>query len=269
MPYLLLFLSQVSRFYNQAKEETTQIAGYTSEEGHKIAVAHPHLCPRMIVYDGDVASYTPLRLWLSSGMRALDHAIEMLYHPGASETPQKLLSLASTHELFTLLPKCKANPSDANLRQRLQMVAFGTLFSILFRGGLGMSHAIGASILGVILTVGHALGATYQIPHGITSCLTLAAVVRHKALSNPAEANQIARLVPYLGLPDKSSDKENAVAVADKIQALVEELGLKTTLTEYNVPRTQEEMEAIAERALHSKEGDDFNAIVEMLKGMY
>ena len=119
------------------------------------------------------------------------------------------------------------------------------------------------------LIVGHSLGATYQIPHGITSCLTLAAVIRHKAITNPAEANQIARLVPYLGLPDKSSDKENAVAVADKVEGLVEELGLKSTLTEYNVPNTQKAMEAIAERALHSKEGDDFKAIVEMVKEMY
>lgn len=119
------------------------------------------------------------------------------------------------------------------------------------------------------LIAGHALGATYQIPHGITSCLTLAAVLRYKALSNPAEANQIARLVTYLGLPNKSSDKEGSIAVADKVQNLVEELGLKSTLTEYNVPNTQEEMEAIAERTLHSKEGDDFKAIVEMVKGMY
>jgi 3-oxoacid CoA-transferase len=101
----------------------------------------------MIVYDGDVAIYTPLRLWLSSGMRALDHAIELLYNPEASETPQKLLSLASTHELFNLLPMCKENPSDADFRQRAQIVAFGTLFGISFRGGLGLSHSMGLQTL--------------------------------------------------------------------------------------------------------------------------
>ena len=126
--------------------ETTQFAGYTSESGHKIGVVHPNLSPRMIVYDGNVAQYTPLRLWLSSGMRALDHAIEMLYNPGASETPHKLLSLATAHELFTLLPKSKADPQNIDLRQRLQIVAFGSLFSISFRGGLGLSHAMGTSL---------------------------------------------------------------------------------------------------------------------------
>lgn len=119
------------------------------------------------------------------------------------------------------------------------------------------------------LTVGHSLGATYQIPHGITSCLTLSPVIRYKATSNPAEAKQIARLAPFLGIQDKGSDKENAIAVADKVQQLVDELGLKSTLTEYKVPRTQQEMEAIAERALHTKQGDQFKAVVDIVKGLY
>jgi len=119
------------------------------------------------------------------------------------------------------------------------------------------------------LTLGHALGATYQIPHGITSCLTLSPVLRHKALTSPAEANQIARLVPFLGLPDKGSDQENATSVAERVASLVEELGLKSTLTEYHVPQTQEEMEGIAERAVHKREGEEFKAVVEIVKGMY
>jgi alcohol dehydrogenase class IV len=202
--------------------------------------------------------YTPLRLWLSSGMRAVDHAIEMLYHPLSSETPHKLLSLSATHELFKLLPKCKNDPDNADIRQKLQVVAFGSLFSILFKGGLGLSHSMG-----------HALGATYQIPHGITSCLTLAPVLRYKASTNEAEATQIARLVPFLGLKDHGSIKSNAIAVSDAVSELVERLGLKSTLTEYKVPQTQEEMQAIAERATHSKEGENYNAIIQIVKELY
>jgi alcohol dehydrogenase class IV len=99
--------------------------------------------------------------------------------------------------------------------------------------------------------------------------LTLAPVLRHKASSNAAEAKQIARLVPFVGLQDKGSDKENALAVAEAVDHLVVKLGLKSTLTEYKVPQTQEEMQAIAERATHSKEGENYNAVVEMVKGLY
>jgi 3-oxoacid CoA-transferase len=123
--------------------ETTQFAGYTSDSGHKIGVGHLSLCPRMIIYDGNLALHTPLRLWLSSGMRAVDHAIEMLYNQLASETPHKLLCLAVAHELFTLLPKSKADPDNADLRQNLQIAAFGSLFSVSFRGGVGLSHSMG------------------------------------------------------------------------------------------------------------------------------
>jgi alcohol dehydrogenase class IV len=94
-------------------------------------------------------------------------------------------------------------------------------------------------------------------------------VLRHKAASNPAEANQIARLAPFLGIQDVGSDKANALAVAGKVSGLVERLGLKSSLTEYHVPHTQEEMEAIAERATHAKEGDDFKAVVEIVRGLY
>jgi len=144
--FLLPFLWLVLPFfgmYTNCDWETTQAAGYTSEEGHKIGVAGVGLAPKMIIYDGDIAQFTPLRLWLSSGMRALDHAIEMLYNPRSSETPHRLLSLASTHELFALLPQCKQDPENTDLRQRLQIVAFGAFFSIGFKGPLGLSHSMG------------------------------------------------------------------------------------------------------------------------------
>ena len=115
---------------------------------------------------------------------------------------------------------------------------------------------------------GHALGATYQIPHGITSCLTLSPVLRYKS-RNPAEASQIARLVPFLGLNDAGSDRLNALAVAGKVSELVQTLGLKSTLSEYDVPRTPKEMEKIAERATRSRDNDDYKAVVEMVKDLY
>lgn len=57
--------------------------------------------------------------------------------------------------------------------------------------------------------------------------------------------------------------------VSDKVAALVDELGLKSTLTEYKVPQTQAEAEAIANRAMHGKKGPDYDAVVEMVKDMF
>ena len=50
-------------------------AGYTDEEGHKVAVARPEMGLAGIILDAELTLATPERLWLSTGMRAVDHAV--------------------------------------------------------------------------------------------------------------------------------------------------------------------------------------------------
>lgn len=142
-----------------------------------------------------------------------------MYHPLASEIPTKRLSLEAIRDLFTYLPQSKANPEDAEVRTKLFLACYASLFPFLYTGGVGLSHSIG-----------HAIGATYSIPHGITSCLSLAPTVHFKA-SNPEEAKQIARIIPYIGKTSVGSDEKDSHVVADAIADLVERLGHKTTLT--------------------------------------
>jgi 3-oxoacid CoA-transferase len=185
-----------------------------------------------------------------------------MYHPLASEIPTKRMCLESIKDLFTYLPQSKANPEDAEVRTKLFLACYSSLFPFLYTGGVGLSHSIG-----------HAIGATYSIPHGITSCLSLAPTVHLKA-SNAEEAKQIARIIPYIGKTSTGSDEKDSHVVGDAISGLVEQLGHKTTLTavsklttscvqlltsvQYNVPTGDAEEEAIASRALHSKDHKDF-----------
>jgi len=154
-----------------------------------------------------------------SQIRSLDHAVELMYHPLATEIPTKRMCLEAIKDLFTYLPQSKANPDDADVRVKLFLACYSSLFPFLYTGGVGLSHSIG-----------HAIGATYAIPHGITSCLSLAPTVHFKA-SNAEEANQIARIVPYIGKQSTGSDEKDSHVVGDAIAGLVEELGHKTTLT--------------------------------------
>jgi 3-oxoacid CoA-transferase len=192
----------------------------------------------------------------------LDHAVELMYHPLAAEVPTKRMCLEAIKDLFTYLPKSKANPQDAEVRTKLFIACYSSLFPFLYTGGVGLSHSIG-----------HAIGATYSIPHGITSCLSLAPTVHFKA-SHPEEAQQIARIMPYIGKQSSGSDEKDSHTVGDAIADLVERLGHKTTLTavshtsavfaalltyaKYDVPTGEAEEEAIASRALHSKDHKDF-----------
>ncbi|KAJ4322056.1 hypothetical protein N0V94_002635 [Neodidymelliopsis sp. IMI 364377] len=191
-------------------------------------------------------------------MRALDHAVELMYHPLASEIPTKRLCLEAIRDLFTYLPQSKTSPDDAEVRTKLFLACYASLFPFLFSGGVGLSHSIG-----------HAIGASYAIPHGITSCLSLAPVVHSKA-NNPDEAKQIARIVPYINKSSTGDDNKDAHVVADAIADLVEQLGLKTTLTAYNVPTGDEEENAIASRALHGdKDHRDFANLKQIVRALY
>lgn len=58
--------------------ECTLGAGYTNEQGMKTGVAHPELAPHVVLYDSKFALETPPWLLMSTGMRAMDHAMELM-----------------------------------------------------------------------------------------------------------------------------------------------------------------------------------------------
>jgi alcohol dehydrogenase class IV len=118
--------------------ETTQNAGF-KENNKKTGVSHRSLVPRVLLLDGDVTRHTPERLWLSTGMRAVDHSIELLYRPDVSPLLRGTWLMAM-RELFTLLPLSKAQPDNVDVRQRLQLAAIASLWPESRKGALGLSH---------------------------------------------------------------------------------------------------------------------------------
>jgi alcohol dehydrogenase class IV len=96
---------------------------------------------------------------LSTGIRALDHAVEGLYRP-LVPPPLKVLFYSAIADLFKYLPISKAEPGNIVARQKLQIASWQSLWPVKLEkySALGLSHALG-----------HKLGAAYGIPHGITS----------------------------------------------------------------------------------------------------
>ena len=107
--------------------ECTMGGAYTKPDGTKAFVISPELTPKAILYDALYAQQTPARLWLATGLRALDHAIELLYHPTATEVPCKQICLQAASDLLIYLPKYKDNPKDVDVVTRLQLAAFASL----------------------------------------------------------------------------------------------------------------------------------------------
>ena len=234
--------------------ECTKSVGYTNEDGRKIRIAGPELVPEVIIYDSKFALETPQRLWLSTGIRSLDHAVELLYCPEAAEAPAKSLFLAAIDGLFTFLPKSMAEPKNEDYITRLQLAAFSSLYPM----GLDMGH-------GLLLShaIGYALGAPYGIPHGITSCISLAGVVRLQA-DNAGNAAQIARAMPFIGQSRSGDDKKDTLKVADAIENLVEDLGLGCRLKDYNVGSDQ--VPTIAKLATREVAGPLYDGVTKLLE---
>lgn len=237
--------------------ECTMMAGYTEKDGIKTGVRGKELVPHVVLYDAIFALHTPERLWMSTGLRAMDHAIELLYHPTATEMPARWLTLQSAASLFENLLKYKANPKDEDVLTKLQLASFASLgfLGTNIKGGLGLSHALG-----------YALGSPYSIPHGITSCLTLGHVVKLKA-NDPEASEQVARLLPFIGEATTGDNKKDTEKVGDKILGLVKDLGLDSDLRNYKVGK--EEIPVITKRATGQESGQVYDAVEGLVRGLF
>ena len=195
--------------------ELAPSAGVTDAAGQKGGKRDPRLTPKVAIYDAELAIHTPLELWLSTGIRALDHAVETILERG--EHPYSdALALDGIRRLFASLPSAKAHPEDAGVRTENQIGAWLS-YSLPGAAG-GLSHMLGKQI-----------GSPFGIPHGITSCLLLPHVLRYRARTQP---DQAARLAPAMGVA-------SAEAAADAVHDLIGRLGLPRHLGAYQLSDEQ------------------------------
>lgn len=147
-------------------------AGYTNEAGDKAGMRDPRLLVEAVIYDAELTLATPMELWLSTGIRALDHAVEGFLAEG--EHPfNDVMALEAVRRLFDSLPRAKAAPDDVDVRTANQLAAWFS-FTLPGASASGLSH-----------TMGKQIGARHGIPHGVTSCLLLPHVMRYLAKQAP------------------------------------------------------------------------------------
>jgi maleylacetate reductase len=209
--------------------EFTAFAGVTDTARHaKEGYAHPLLAPRAVVLDPAVTLSTPPALWFSTGMKAVDHAVEQLCNPLRSPYADALAE-AGLKGLARGLPATRAAPEDLDARLDCQIGMWLAMAGASSGRGLGASHAIG-----------HTLGGTYGVPHGLTSAVALPAVL---AWNQDAAPERQALVASLMGRPDLSA--------AEAVKALAHALGLPTGLAAVGIRPDQ--FRAIAEHTLHDR----------------
>jgi len=203
------------------------------QAGHKIRVRHPRLYADLIMLDPVMTEGTPDWLWLSTGVKAMDHCIERLYTSGNQPAIDAPI-LAAAEMLFTHLPKSKE--SDGDPEARLQCLVAGWMSMMGAPNfATGLSHAIG-----------HILGVKYAVGHGYTSCVTQPYVME---FNRPVSAAKQALLARSAGLDTRGmSDEAAAEAAARAVDDFVLGMGLPHRIRELGIP--EEDLPEIAELVL-------------------
>src|SRR5271169_6592847 len=209
--------------------EYTASAGCTDTQRHvKESFSHPRMIPRTVILDPDASVHTPEWLFLSTGIRAVDHAVEDI----CSVNGQPISEGAAYHALLLLgkgLPGVKADPEDRDARLDCQIGAWMSMVGSQTGVSKGASHGIG-----------HVLGGTAGVPHGYTSCIMLPHVLR---FNHPVNAEKQARVSEALGEP--------TAPAAEIVGGLIAGLGLPTRLRDVGVK--PEQLDLIAENSMHDR----------------
>jgi len=208
--------------------EFSDISGVTNEQTRvKEMLRHPLVVPRAAILDPAITVHTPEWLWLSTGIRAMDHCVEGFCsaeaHPYAEAQALKGLGL-----LATALPRVKADPRDLDARLDCQLGTWLSMGALTAGVPMGASHGIG-----------YVLGGGFDVPHGYTSCVMLPAVMRW---NRPVNAERQAMVAAAMGRPNDEA--------ADVLDAFIRGLGMPRSLREIKVGA--EHFDQIARQAMNT-----------------
>jgi maleylacetate reductase len=193
--------------------EFSAIAGVTNTQTRvKEALSHRLTIPRAVILDPAITVHTPEWLFLSTGIRAVDHCVEGI----CSREAQPYGDAQALHGLSMLargLPRVKADPTDLAARLDCQVGTWLSTGPLASGVPMGASHGIG-----------YVLGAAFGVPHGVTSCVMLPAVMRWNRVEN---SERQALVASAMGHPGKD--------LGDVLDDFIRGLGLPRSLKEVRV----------------------------------
>jgi alcohol dehydrogenase class IV len=167
-----------------------------------------------------VTAHTPSWLWASTGIRAVDHAVERLYSPKHNPIVDTFCQQALRY-LFQALPRAIREPQDLDARLYCQL---GAWMSIIGYAAVrtGISHAIG-----------HQLGGHCHVPHGQTSCIMLTHAME---FNRPVAADRLALVAEATGLDIRQMNAQQAAeAAVAAVRQFISKLGCPMRLRDVGV----------------------------------
>ena len=194
--------------------EFTPGAGITdTHHSTKQLLTDRRVLPRIVILDPEATVYTPESLWLSTGIKAIEHAVEALWchqsHPVIDTLALEAIRLLTEH-----LPLSR-HPSNLDARGACQIAAWMSISSVS-GSGIRLSHFIA-----------HQIGAYWQIPHGLTACVILPTVMRYLA---PDTLEVQARIANAMKAGTATASEQPEAPAADLLEQFITDLGLPTRI---------------------------------------
>ncbi|KAF2837049.1 putative Fe-containing alcohol dehydrogenase [Patellaria atrata CBS 101060] len=230
--------------------EYQDLAGGTHDETfNKHGFKHPDMGAKVVILDPKLAATTPARIWLSTGIRAVDHCVETICSPETNDEADE----AAVKGLKRLVPGllvCKYSEGKEDEKARLECM-------------LGVIDAMAAVKKGVPLGASHGIGhqlGPLGVGHGETSCILLPAVckfnMRHAAKDNLVRKQRtvsdalwglkdVVQVLERRGLEREQAD------LGDLLDVVISELGMPRSLKDVGVGR--EKLDALARNSLDDK----------------
>lgn len=216
--------------------EATPVAVVSDPERElKVGVSDASLIPRVAIVDPDLTIGAPASVTAASGIDAIVHCAESF--TAADRAPDwshplpmfvgrnrmsALLALDGLAAMGDALPRAVADGSDLEAREHM---AWGSLLGGMAfgSGGTHLSHALQYPI-GALTHTPHGVGTGLMLPYVLQACFD-------------GTVDRLAQMAEALGVGGSGSERDDAQAAIDRLDAITVEIGLPSSLADLGLDR--------------------------------
>ncbi len=202
--------------------EVTNIA-VLSLESSKDVVTHDYMLASVAIVDPKLTVSVPPKVTAATGIDALTHAVEAYISINASPATDAL----ALHAIRLISKSLRTAVKDGEDRQARTDMSQGSYLAGLsfFNAGVAGVHALA-----------YPLGGQFHIPHGDSNAVLLPYVMSYIRKSCPKRMADI--LEALGGNASFLSEEEASYKCVDELKRIVEDVGIPSTLSGFNVPES-------------------------------
>ena len=194
-------------------------------EGRKMGLGNHENVADLAIVDPAMASGMPPQLTADTGLDALVHAIEGYTCTWHTDMTDGLCAHAAA-EVLAHLPQAVSDGTDMQARTRMHHAATSA--------GLGFGNAMAS----LAHAMGHAIGATFHVPHGRAVSICLPYTLEFIAREAPERSAELANRIGVSSAPGEQA----ARALAQAVRHLANRIGNPISLAEANIAREDFEL---------------------------